>query len=46
MLKGKIQSTEDFIKEARKVHGDKYDYSKTVYTGSHNKLIIICPKHG
>ena len=36
----------DFIERARAVHGDKYDYSKAVYKGVHEKLCIICPKHG
>lgn len=36
----------DFIEKARKVHGNKYDYSKSNYTGRHNKLIITCPIHG
>ena len=39
-------TTEDFIKRARDVHGDKYDYSKTIYTTSYNKVDIICPIHG
>ena len=50
---GKISSsnkqkmtTEEFIEKARKVHGDKYDYSKTVYNISHDEVTIICPKHG
>ena len=36
----------DFIQKARNVHGDKYDYSSSVYTGADNKLEIICEKHG
>ena len=36
----------DFIEKARDVHGSKYDYSKSNYTGRHNKLIITCPIHG
>lgn len=36
----------DFIKKAKLVHGDKYDYSKSVYTNRHSKILIICPKHG
>ena len=36
----------EFIDDARKVHGDKYDYSKVVYKGTHEKVCIICPKHG
>jgi len=39
-------TTEKFIKKAREKHGDKYDYSKTIYRGSKTKSTIICPKHG
>lgn len=38
--------TEDFIKKARKVHGNFYDYSNVDYCGSRNKVEIICPIHG
>lgn len=38
--------TGDFIKKSKKIHGDKYDYSLSIYTTSKNKLTIICPKHG
>ena len=37
---------EQFIEKARKVHGDKYDYSKIEYINSHTKVCIICPEHG
>lgn len=40
------KTTEEFIKEAKEKHGNKYDYSKTVYTGHRNKTKIICPIHG
>ena len=43
---GKNKTTEDFIKEARKVHGDKYDYSKVDYVDCYTKVCIICPIHG
>jgi len=39
-------TTEDFIKRAKKVHGEKYDYSKVECTGNRTKVIIICKKHG
>lgn len=42
----KKQSLDDFISKSVKVHGNKYDYSKTVYTGCRDKLCIICPEHG
>ncbi len=39
-------TTESFIEKAKKVHGDKYDYSKVVYKNHMTKVCIICPKHG
>jgi len=39
-------TTDIFIIRAKNTHGEKYDYSKSVYTGKENKLIIICPDHG
>ena len=39
-------NTEDFIKRAKEIHDDKYDYSKVNYTGTFNKVCIICPEHG
>ena len=43
----KIRKTkENFIKEAKKVHGDKYDYSKVEYETARKKVCIICPEHG
>lgn len=39
-------TTEDFIEKARKIHGDKYDYSKVTYVSARKKICIICPKHG
>jgi len=43
---GKKKTTEEFIKDARDVHGDKYDYSKVEYVNCMTKICIICPKHG
>ena len=39
-------TTEEFIERAKAVHGNKYDYSKTVYKNAMGKVIIICPIHG
>ena len=39
-------TTEEFIKRAREVHGDKYDYSKVMYKNSKDKVSIVCNKHG
>lgn len=38
--------TEEFIEKARKIHGNKYDYSKVTYEHSKKNVIIICPIHG
>lgn len=43
---GKNMTTEQFIKKARIIHGDRYDYSKVVYINSTTKVCIICPSHG
>ena len=41
-----MELTKDFITKAKKVHGDKYIYSKVNYQLSRIKVIIICPIHG
>lgn len=35
-----------WIQEARKIHGDRYDYSKVEYTNNHTQVTIVCPEHG
>lgn len=40
------KSTEQFIEDARKIHGDKYDYSKVNYTNNKTNITIVCPEHG
>lgn len=42
----KKKTLDDFILEAIKIHGFKYDYSKTNYANGKTKVCIICPKHG
>lgn len=42
----KRKSTEDFIKQAKLVHSDKYDYSITKYITAKTSLAICCPNHG
>ncbi len=42
----RISNTEDFIKKAKKVHENKYDYSLVKYKTGKDKVIIICPLHG
>lgn len=43
---GKNKTTEDFIIQAKKIHGDKYDYSLVKYKKTKTKVQIICPIHG
>ena len=40
------KTTEQFILEAQKKHGTKYDYSRTLYNGSHYFIVIVCAEHG
>lgn len=39
-------TTEEFIERAKKVHGDKYDYSNTVYKTCDVRVKVGCPIHG
>lgn len=43
--KGAFTTTE-FINIGKKKHGNKFDYSKTVYAGKRGIVIITCPIHG
>lgn len=40
------KTTEQFIKDAILVHGDKYTYEHVMYTTNRAKVTITCPKHG
>jgi hypothetical protein len=37
---------DEFLNRAKKIHGDKYDYSQSVYRSRADKLTIICRIHG
>jgi len=39
-------TTEDFIKKAKAIHGDLYDYSKVSYINSKADVTIGCSQHG
>lgn len=43
---GKKKTTEEFINDAIKIHGNNYDYSLVEYINSQTKIKIICSKHG
>ena len=42
----KILTDNNFIVKSKKIHGNKYDYSLVDYIGTHDKVKIICKKHG
>ena len=37
---------EEFVEKSIKIHGLKYDYSKSIYNGIHHKICISCNIHG
>lgn len=39
-------TNEGFIRKAKAIHGDKYDYTKIDYKNKNSNLILICPIHG
>jgi signal peptidase I len=39
-------NTDEFIKKAIEIHGDKYDYSKVIYINNRTEVVIICKIHG
>ena len=41
-----VKTTEQFINKANLKHNNFYDYSKTEYIHSEQKIIVICPEHG
>lgn len=43
---GKKSSTQDFINKSLKIHSNRYNYDKVVYTNSITKIIITCKEHG
>lgn len=46
MASGHKVTNEEFISRAKKVHGDRYDYSEIEMTDMRTNITIICPKHG
>lgn len=39
-------TTEIFKKKATETHGDRYDYSKSIYVNKRTKVLITCKEHG
>ena len=46
LIKRQTKTIAEFIFAAKKVHGDKYNYSLVDYKHCTNKIRIICKKHG
>ena len=44
--KKRTHSFDDFLKVAKSIHGNKYDYSKADYINKRTPICIRCPKHG
>ena len=44
--KKRLKGIDDFITEANEIHENRYDYSKSIYKGTHKKIEIICDTHG
>lgn len=44
--KSQRMSKEEFEIKSRKVHGNKYEYSKVDYINNNTKVLILCSKHG
>jgi hypothetical protein len=42
----KTTSQDKFEEKVRQMHGDKYDLSKAIFKGVHDKVCVICPEHG
>lgn len=42
----KLKTTDEFIQNAKKIHGNRYDYSKVEYKNNQTKVTIICKDHG
>lgn len=42
----KYKDTDYFIRKAKELYGNKYDYSKSIYKGIKELITITCPIHG
>lgn len=41
-----LKTLQQFILDAKEIHGEKYDYSLVEYKTTHIKVKLICPIHG
>lgn len=40
------KTTEQFIEDAKRIHGDRYEYNKVYYYNKETPVVIICKDHG
>ena len=45
-IKLRKDKTTEFVEKSVKIHGDKYEYHLTEYVKAHDKVKIVCKKHG
>ena len=45
-IASRTKSIEKFIEDANNIHNNRYNYSKSEYINSEEKVCIICEKHG
>lgn len=38
--------TQIFVKKAKEIHSDRYDYTLVDYLNNHTKVILVCKEHG
>lgn len=46
VTKSHLWDTNRFIEEARRVHGEEYNYDSVIYQHSHTPVLVVCKKHG
>lgn len=46
IIQKNTMTQDDFLIKSKEVHGNKYDYSKTIYKHINQKIIIKCLEHG
>lgn len=40
------KTTQEFIKQAKVIHGENYTYEKTIFSKNRERVIVTCKKHG
>ena len=45
-IQSALNKNEYFVNKAKEIHGDRYDYSESIYVNNKLKVIIKCKEHG